>query len=256
LFRCNDTAILGELGAAVRRGVKVRVLVTSRVKGGKKKAQKLRSVLDQTGVQLHAYTDPVVKYHAKYLVADSGPAMVASCNFTKKCLERTCDVLVLTHDPDVVSGLKALFDADCAGLPAPETVTARLVIGPERARRQITTLIEEARSSVRLIDRKLSDPDVLALLKARRDTGLTVEVFGSKKLGDLKSHGKILLVDDRIAVVGSLALAALSLDFRREVAVFVEEPTAVAGIAELFRAMSSAAVPSELEAARAVGGTG
>ena len=38
-----------------------------------------------------AHTDPVVKYHAKYLVADDGPAVVASLNLTRKCFERTCD---------------------------------------------------------------------------------------------------------------------------------------------------------------------
>jgi phosphatidylserine/phosphatidylglycerophosphate/cardiolipin synthase-like enzyme len=49
-----------------------------------------------------------------------------------------------------------------------------------------------------------------------------------------------MLVDDRIAVVGSLALAALSLDFRREVAIIVDEPSAVAEVAELFRGLSAA----------------
>jgi phosphatidylserine/phosphatidylglycerophosphate/cardiolipin synthase-like enzyme len=48
-----------------------------------------------------------------------------------------------------------------------------------------------------------------------------VEVFGSKRVGGLKSHGKMLLIDDRIAVVGGLAML-LSLDFRREVAIVVE----------------------------------
>ena len=37
-----------------------------------------------------------------------------------------------------------------------------------------------------------------------------------------------MLVDDETAVVGSLALAALSLDFRREVAIVVTEAAAVA----------------------------
>ena len=36
LFRCNDDAIFAELAAATARGVAVDVLVTSRVKGGKK----------------------------------------------------------------------------------------------------------------------------------------------------------------------------------------------------------------------------
>src|SRR5207249_3944719 len=85
LIRCNDDAVFEELANAVGRGVSVEVLVTSRAKGGKKKMAKLWSRLEQTGAALHSYTDPVVKYHAKYLVADEGPAIVASLNFTKKC---------------------------------------------------------------------------------------------------------------------------------------------------------------------------
>ena len=240
LFRCNDDELFDELAAATARGVAVEVLVTSRAKGGKKKMEKLWRDLERTGATLKAYTDPVVKYHPKYLVADEGPAVVASLNFTRKCFRNTCDALVITHDPAVVSGLRRLWAADCVRAEMPEDLTDRLIVGPERARRQFTALIEQARTSIRLIDAKLSDPDLVSVLNAKRAAGLTVEVFSSKRLGALKSHGKIMLIDDRIAVVGSLALAALSLDFRREVAIVVTEPAAVADAAALFRALREA----------------
>jgi hypothetical protein len=50
-----------------------------------------------------------------------------------------------------------------------------------------------------------------------------------------------MLIDDRLAVVGGLALAALSLDFRREVALVVREPAAVAEVARLFTPATAAA---------------
>ena len=241
LFRCNDASVFEELAAAVARGVDVEVLVTSRAKGGKKKMAKLWRALEDTGASLHSYTDPVVKYHAKYLVADDGPAIVTSLNFTKKCFKKTCDALLVTHDPVVVADLRRLWTADRDRLAMPADLTERLIVGPERARRQFTALIEGARTSIRLIDAKLSDPDLVSLLSARRAAGLTVEVFSSKQLGDLKSHGKIMLLDDRTVVLGSLALAALSLDFRREVAIVVTYAAAVADAAELFRTVRAAA---------------
>ena len=241
LFRCNDEAVFDELKAAVGRGVTVEVLVTSRAKGGKKKMAKLWRALEETGASLHSYTDPVVKYHPKYLVADDGPAIVASLNFTRKCFRKTCDALVVTHDPGVVSALCRLWTADRDRLPMPGDLAERLIIGPERARRQFTALIEGARSSIRLIDAKLSDPDLVALLNMKRAAGMTVEVFSAKQLGDLKSHGKIMLLDDRTVVVGSLALAALSLDFRREVAIVVTDAPAVEAAVELFRTVRGAA---------------
>src|SRR5205823_10759566 len=87
LFRCTDKSVFGELAAAVDRGVNVEVLVTSRAKGGKKKLKKLWNRLEETRASIDAYTDPVVKYHAKYLVVDDGPALITSMNFTRKCFD-------------------------------------------------------------------------------------------------------------------------------------------------------------------------
>lgn len=242
LFRCNDDGIFAELARAVSRGVAVEVLATARTKGGPKRLEKLGKALSGTGATVHAYADPVVKYHAKYLVADDGPAVVASLNFTRKCFKGTLDALVVTHDPEVVSGLRRLMAADRDGRPIPKALSPRLIVGPECARQQFKALIEQARSNIRLIDAKLSDPEMVTLLNARRACGVTVEIFESKRLGNLKSHGKIMLIDNHIGVVGGLALAALSLDFRREVAIIVDDPSAVADIDQLFRTI--VAVPA------------
>lgn len=234
LYRCNDQAIFEALKQACERGVQVDVLVTSRSGGGRKRLRKLWRALEATGVSLHPHTDPVVKYHAKYLVADEGPALIASLNFTRKCFAKTIDAIVVTHDPEVVSGLRSLLKADCGHGPMPDQLSPRLIVGPERARRQFRSIIEEASSSIRLIDRKASDPALMTLLQARTSAGVRVELYDAKRLCGLRSHGKIMLVDDRLAVIGGLSLNPMSLDFRREVAVIVTEPAAVAEVAGLF----------------------
>jgi cardiolipin synthase A/B len=239
LYRCNDQAIFDELKQARARGVQVDVLVTSRSGGGKKRLRKLWRALEETGVSLHAHADPVVKYHAKYLVADEGPALVASLNFTRKCFAKTMDAIVVTHDPDVVSGLRSLLTADCGHEPMPEQLSPRLIVGPERARRQFTSIIAQAATSVRMIDRKASDPALMALLQTRSSEGVRVELYDAKRLCGLRSHGKIMLVDDRLAVIGGLSLNPMSLDFRREVAVTVTEPAAVAEVAGLFASVAA-----------------
>jgi phosphatidylserine/phosphatidylglycerophosphate/cardiolipin synthase-like enzyme len=254
LFRCNDEAIVDELAHATARGVAVEVITTSRAKGGRKKLEKLWTTLEKTGAQVKPYTDAVVKYHAKYVIADDGPAVVTSMNFTKKCFRKTCDGIVITYDPAVVADLRRLMTADASASKIPPDLTDRLVIGPERARKQLTGLINQARASIRLIDAKLSDPDLVTLLRQRRASGLTVEVFDGRRLGTLKSHGKIMVIDDAKVVVGSLALAALSLDFRREVAIVVDEPAAVAEAVDFFRTLNAAAAESGTMPAGAVDG--
>ena len=254
LFRCNDKEVFAELSRAVDRGVAVEALATSRAKGGKKKLKKLWAALEATGAALHAYTDSVVKYHAKYVIADDGPAVVTSLNFTRKCFSRTCDAIVITHDPDVVTGLRDLMAADRGNRPIPDSVPLRLIVGPEHARKRIIALVEAARESIRVIDAKLTDPGLLSLLNARRAEGLAVDVYGAKRYADLRSHGKFMVIDGRIAVVGSLALAALSLDFRREVAIVVDEPQAIAQIEDVFRFVATAAAKEGGVAANAAGG--
>jgi phosphatidylserine/phosphatidylglycerophosphate/cardiolipin synthase-like enzyme len=242
LYRCNDKAIFDELKQARDRGVQVDVLVTSRSSGGRKRLKKLWRALEETGVSLHPHTDPVVKYHAKYLVADDGPALVASLNFTRKCFAKTIDAIVVTHDAEIVSGLRDLLTADCGHAPMPAQLSTRLIVGPERARRQFTAIIAQATSSIRLIDRKASDPALMTLLQERRAAGLRVELYDAKRLCGLRSHGKIMLVDDRLAVIGGLSLNPMSLDFRREVAVIVTDPSAVGEVTSLFTVIATSEI--------------
>jgi phosphatidylserine/phosphatidylglycerophosphate/cardiolipin synthase-like enzyme len=254
LYRCNDRAIFDELKQARARGVQVDVLVTSRSGGGRKRLRKLWRALEETGVSLHPHTDPVVKYHAKYLVADDGPALVASLNFTRKCFAKTIDAIAVTHDPDVVRGLRQLLEADRGHGPMPESLPPRVIVGPERARRQFTSIIEQASVSIRLIDRKASHPALMSLLQARTADGVRVELYDAKRLCGLRSHGKIMLVDDRLAVIGGLSLNPMSLDFRREVALTVTEPSAVAEVAGLF-AIVAASEPAKVPPAITEGDT-
>jgi len=116
------------------------------------------------------------------------------------------------------------------------------------------SMLAESRAYFRELLEKNLDAGYLvksdfAMLNEKRAHGLAVDLFSSKRLGELKSHGKIMLIDDEKVVVGSLALAALSLDFRREVAIVVEEPSAVAEAAELFRGLTAAAADARAAAA-------
>jgi cardiolipin synthase len=226
LFRCDDFSILDALAAALERGCEVEAILTKRAKGGKKRLKKLWGALEEMGAVVTRYADPVVKYHAKYLVADGKTAIITTLNPTRKCFTRTWDAVLITHDPSVVKGLQTLFRADAAGKPLPSRrpISRRLIVGPERSRSEIRAMIAGARSSIRILDHKLSDPDLVALLRERRDEGITVSVLGKQRIRGFEPHGKMMIVDEARAVLGSTALSTLSLDFRREVSIVVHDP--------------------------------
>ena len=236
VFRCDDLEVIDGLADALRRKVRVEILITSRAKGWRQRLQRLWVLLESMGATLHRYADPVVKYHAKYIVADQGPALVASLNLTRKCFTSTVDFVVTTHDPDVVSGLTRLFDADCRkpGAPLPRGLSKRLIVGPEDARSRFTALLGGARRSIRLIDPGVTDPAIMARLKAKAAEGVQVSLLSHGNLHGMTPHGKLLIIDGATAVIGSVSLSALSLDFRREVAIVVDDARCVRRLNTLF----------------------
>ncbi len=230
LFRCDDFAVLDALADALGRGVRVEVLMTDRAKGGRKGRDQLETVLSDAGATLHRYGDAVVKYHAKYIVADDS-ALVASANWTHKCMERTCDFALITKDPGVVRALAAVFAIDCAQKAlASDVLHERLIIGPENARERLTALLGRARLSIEIVDPKLTDPAIRELLAERRRAGVRVTCHEADRVGSLAAHGKLIVVDNHTAVVGSLSLCAVHLAFRRELALTTTDRRVIASV--------------------------
>jgi len=243
LFRCDDFSVLDALAAALERGCEVEAILTKRAKGGKKRLKKLWGALEEMGAVVTRYADPVVKYHAKYLVADESTAIITTLNPTRKCFSRTWDAVLITQDRSVVKGLLTLFKADAAGvaLPSRRPLGRRLIVGPERSRAEIRGLIAGAKHSIRILDHKLSDPDLVALLRDRREEGIIVSVLGKHPMGSVVPHGKMMIIDETRAVLGSTALSTLSLDFRREVSVVVHDPALVKQLNMSYQQLSARA---------------
>jgi phosphatidylserine/phosphatidylglycerophosphate/cardiolipin synthase-like enzyme len=239
VFRCDDLTIVDELAAAVARGVRVRILITRRARGWKRKLTRLTALLQSTGAEVLRYKNPAMKYHAKYVIADDGPALVTSLNFTTKCFETTCDFLVFTDDADIVSGLKRLFEADCAdGAAFPDGLTERLIVGPEQSRPRLRRLFAEAGSSIRIIDHRVTDPEILAILAEKQRQGVAVQVARHGRISGLLCHGRMILIDEKTAIIGSTHLSRPSLDLRREVAIVTKESGLVTELSDFFQSLA------------------
>src|SRR5262245_1573903 len=78
MFLCDDFPIVDELADAVKRGVDVRILMTQRARAWTETLNDLAALLRSVGADVRLYENAVMKYHAKYIVADDGPALVTS----------------------------------------------------------------------------------------------------------------------------------------------------------------------------------
>ncbi len=248
LFRCDDSRVLDRIVATARRGTDVRVLVTPRARGWTKRLGSLVMLLKDTGDDVHQYDGPWSKYHAKYIVVDGETAAVGSMNLTRKCFDETCDFVLVTNQPDIVSGLMRLYEADryTPGEPTPR-LSERLIVGPENSRARMLGLLESAARSIRIIDHRLSHPEILLTIARKSKDGVRVEIRGRGEVAEFVSHGKLILIDDRIAVVGSASLSRAGLDVRREVSVVIDDPEKIAGLTDFFERISAAPLSGNLE---------
>lgn len=241
IFRCDDFIILDELAAAVDRKVRVRALVTPSAKNWNRKLRELEKMLTSMGAEVQRYAGESAKYHAKYAVADQKLALIASGNLTRKCFVDTCDFVLLTRDTGIIRGLSQLFDTDWespdSGLPA--DLSERLIVGPEVARARFLELLEGAKRSIRIIDHRVKDREVFGLLRRKQTEGVAVQVLGAESLEGLISHGRLMLLDDSLGVIGSIALSSPSLDYRREVAVILDNPVNLQQLSGYFDGMAS-----------------
>jgi cardiolipin synthase A/B len=237
IFRCDDRAVLQALADAARRGVHTSVLMTARARAAGKDLDTVQAWLAASGIEVRRFAGGM-KYHAKYLVADARLALVTTSSYTARCFDRTCDFTLVTRDPAVVSGLSELFDADWNGRPVrlTEAQRARLIVGPEHEpRHRFGALLCEARRRVRILDAKLADPHIVGLLEDRQRMGVFVERARRRHMRPLRRHGKLLIVDDAVAVIGSLALSTGALERRRELAVVTRDPRLVAELDAFWR---------------------
>lgn len=231
VVRCNDPNVLEAIGEAIDRGVHVRALLPARSLGWGHYPEGLAGLFSQMGVEVHRYA-PRVHYHAKYLVADARLAFVGTFNFVKRSFERTSDFGVMTDDPEVVAAIGELFETDCQHASLDGSQPRRVIVGPDHARERLAELLTSARERICLVDHKLSDPSMRALLRSRESDGLKVDVLGRIDVRPFRAHGRLMVIDDRLAVVGSGALSTRSLDERREVAIVSETPSTVRRLTE------------------------
>ena len=243
LFRCDDSRVLDEIVSTARRKVDVRVLVTPRARGWNKRLGSLVTLLKDTGVDVQQYNGPWAKYHAKYMVSDDETALVCTMNLTRKCFDETCEFVLMSHDPELVSSLMLLFEFDMQtpSLPVPQW-NDRLIVGPEQSRDRMLAYLQRAKRSIRIIDHRVTHPDLLLMIARKSQAGIRVQILGRGEVGGLVSHGKLIVVDDRLAIIGSASLSRQGLDIRREVSVAIEDKARIAELTDFFDKLAAAPV--------------
>lgn len=100
----SDFKIIGALTKAAKRGVKVNILTSVKLR------DKQANYLQQPGITIRD-SDPLY-IHAKALLIDHRKAVVGSINFTRASLDDNRELSVVTNEIPVVQQLEKTFKAD------------------------------------------------------------------------------------------------------------------------------------------------
>ena len=244
IFRFDLKEVEKAAEAAVGRGVKVRALIAHTNRGGEKGLRQLELRMLEKGVMVSRTNDELVRYHAKMMIVDREELHVYGFNYTALDV-KSRSFGIVTKDRKVVQEALRLFEADALRQEYEPQLEEGLVVSPENAREQLATFIKRAKRSLAIYDPKLTDAQMIRLLKQRAKAGVDIRIIGKlgkraggdlrvQKMPGARLHVRAMVRDGDAAFVGSQSLRGLELDLRREVGVIVRDPKVVKGLQDVF----------------------
>ncbi|MCL4334504.1 MAG: phospholipase D-like domain-containing protein [Candidatus Thermoplasmatota archaeon] len=143
-YLIDDTVIIEEIKNAVKRKVKVRIMVDGRPYGGSGSHLEI-SDLQKTGAQVKIapsrFEKPGVFDHAKYMVNDDS-VEIGTANLTEAAFIKNREYILIERNSDLVEDLSSVFNADWQDSEAGKKPRKGLVISPG-SETDLANLIEE-----------------------------------------------------------------------------------------------------------------
>ena len=252
----TDRNVIRALEEAANRGLDVRVMLEPHPFGGGTSPSKTLDELAASGIKTQ-YTNPSFSLtHEKGMIIDNTTAYIMTSNFSRSALGGSSGSsgyrnreygIIDTIQQDVLA-TEEIFVADWNHSTA-QFNDPNLVVSPINARNDFTTLINSAHSTLLIEAEEMNDSDIEQALANAAQHGVQVEVIlpgANTSSGDTNSqgiatikqggvqvredpqlymHAKIIVVDSRVAFVGSENISTQSLDQNRELGILVSDPS-------------------------------
>lgn len=253
MYLLSNKSVITALEDDANHGVDVRVILEQHPYGGSGilSPQETLNKLQAAGVKARFSNPTFALTHEKGLIIDNSTAYIMTSNMTNAALgtgnyTKNREYDVVDTDPQDVQAIAAIFQADwdrnTASFNAPN-----LVVSPFNSRGTFDTLIASARRILLVTAEEMQDAGIEQALSAVARRGVIVRVIlptpgaGSNDSNSsgialirqngvdvredprLYMHAKILIVDGRLAFVGSENISSQSLDQNRELGILVAD---------------------------------
>ncbi len=240
-YLLSQHRIVRALERAAAQGVSVYVLLDRYPFGIVQQPDSMFALLKSAGIMVR-WAPPYFQYsHAKFAVLDDRTLILSSANFTQAGFSTDRDFVLFDRDPRDVRQADNVFRADWDRI-APVVNDPNVVMSPVGAREKLDGLIDNARHSLSLYSEEVLDMGVIRHLASAIRRGVRVRILtattsgvarrilnatarhmrsGARVAGGLYAHAKVLIVDGRLAFVGSENLSSTSLDRNREMGLII-----------------------------------
>jgi cardiolipin synthase A/B len=262
MFVFSDPALLKAVIAAKKRGINVRIMLNPSRRSGKAENQHSRKMLKAAGVDVIDSNPAFGMTHEKSMVVDGKSAFVKSLNWETKNLTETRDYAIITSHKREVQEIMKCFEADWKRKKFDAGENAHMIWCTGNGRERIARAIDAAKHSIFTQNERYQDAVIIERLVRAQMRGVKVHVMarpphklskekltegvgglrtmqdvGIKvhKLKHLKLHAKMLLIDQKRVIVGSINLAPGSFDSRRELAIDVRDKHIVKRMIKIVR---------------------
>ncbi len=278
MYHLTDPAVIQALIDVRARGLSVQVLLDS----SSLQNPKYKTIFDQLAAKQVVVTATSSQFaitHSKAFVVDEKVAFVSSMNLVGHFQEMR-DFGIFTMDADIIREILVVFKADVENaknntMITPALSNPNLVWSPVNAEQKLADLIDSARSNINLVVENLGQTTVIkdALTRAL-SRKVTVRVIVPKcdlnpnpyynfpALYDLATagaqsrvtaepstattpymHAKAIIIDHKIAFVGSQNFSFTSLTKARELGIIFANQQAIKNLETYFEKDWNAALP-------------
>lgn len=245
IFRFDRIEIERALEDAVKRGVFVHALIAYTNRGGEKNLRRLEMRFLAAGITVARTSNDLVRYHGKMMVIDGKQLYLLAFNLTRLDIDRSRSFGVVSSNRQLVQEATKLFQQDTKRQPY-RPGSARFLVSPLNARKQLTAFIQGAKKELLIYDMKIADRAMTRLLEERVEAGVEVRIIGKvtretnglrvRKLNGLRLHARTMVRDHRQMFIGSQSLREVELDARREIGIIFRDRKIVASVMKVFEA--------------------
>ena len=242
-------------------GVDVRVMLNAKRSGGDRANDETYERFLGAGIDVQWSSPKFYVTHEKSIVVDRKAAMVATYNLMIKYFTLTRDYGIITEDPAHVAQIIDVFDADWDHRDFTPHEDAGLLWSNSNSRYQMARFIDKANKNLLVQHPKYVDAVILDHIAEAVERGVEVKVLCGGKHGisecdimdtfaslrtlrrlgvkvrkqkNLRVHAKLLIVDSREVLVGSMNIDRSAFDLRRELGITTDHPPVVERLEEVF----------------------